>query len=156
MWEAIKEWFEEHILLKYKPDRYALPPRQTKKRTSGQTEPDINLAGHSLVCGQLWKPDMEDDSETAHAAWRQDNVRNGFGQRRETLTETDKQLLIERKLKLEKAMLIKPYWARGFTIPETSSLLSKVGQKRVKGYSTRTVAEYFSAFSSSTGGGEGS
>lgn len=155
MWRVIIEWIEEHVLLKYNPDRHALPPRQTRRQTSGHAS-DINLAGHSLVCGQLWAPDIDDDSRTADAAWRQESVRTGAGQRQEVMTEADKQLLIERKLKLEKAILIKPYWAKGFTIPETSSLLSKVGQKRVKGYATRTVAEYFSAFSSSIGGGEGS
>ena len=153
MWEVIKEWFEEYVLLKYKPDRHALPPRQTKKRTSGQTT-DINLAGHSLVGGQLWAPDKDDDSETAHAAWRQDDVRNGFGQRQETLTEEDIKELKERNLDIKKAIVIKPYWAKGFTIPETSSLLTGVGGKKVKGYSRRTVSDYFAAYSSTLGRGE--
>ena len=155
MWEVIKEWFEEYVLLKYKPDRHALPPRQTKKRTSGQTT-DINLAGHSLVGGQLWSPDMDDDSETAHAAWRQDDVRNGFGQRQETLTKEDIEELKERKLDIQKAMLIKPYWAKGFSRSEISSILSRAGGKKVKGYSVATVGRICAALSSSTGGGEGS
>ncbi|MCB9352604.1 MAG: hypothetical protein H6573_34735 [Lewinellaceae bacterium] len=153
MWRAIKDWIEEYVLLTYKPDRHALPPRQTKKRTSGQTT-DINLAGHSLVGGQLWAPDKDDDSETAHAAWRQDDVRTGFGQRQETLTEADMEELRTRKLNAQKAMSIKPYWAKGFTIPETSSLLSRVGNRKVKGYSERTVSDYFGAFTSALDRGE--
>ena len=153
MWAAIKDWIEEYVLLKYKPDRHALPPRQTKKRTSGQTE-HINLAGHSLVGGQLWAPDKDDDSETAHAAWRQDDVRTGFGQRQETLTKADMEELKDRNLDIKKAMSIKTYWAKGFTISETSSILSRTGSRRVKGYSVRTVAEYCSAFSSSADRGE--
>lgn len=153
MWAAIKDWIEEYVLLKYKPDKHALPPRQTKKRTSGQTT-DINLAGHSLVGGQLWAPDKDDDSKTAHAAWRQDDVRTGFGQRQETLTEEDIKELRTRKLDIKKAMSIKTYWAKGFTISEASSILSRTGSRRVKGYSVRTVAEYYSAFSSSADRGE--
>lgn len=153
MWEVIKDWIEEYVLLKYKSDRHALPPRQTSKRTTGQTE-YVNLAGHSLVGGQLWTPDMDDDSKTANAAWRQDDVRTGFGQRQATLTKADIETLKERKLDIKKAMSIKTYWAKGFTISETSSILSRTGSQRVKGYSTRTVAEYYSAFSSSTDRGE--
>lgn len=153
MWEVIKEWFEEYVLLKYKPDRHALPPRQTKKRTSEQTS-DINLAGHSLVGGQLWSPDMDDDSETAHAAWRQDDVRNGFGQRQETLTKEDIEELKERKLDIQKAMLIKPYWAKGFTRSEISAILSRIGEKKVKGFGVSTVGKICAALSYSSGGGE--
>ena len=153
MWRAIKDWIEEYVLLTYKPDRHALPPRQTKKRTSGQTT-DINLAGHSLVGGQLWSPDKDDDSETAHAAWRQDDVRTGFGQRQETLTEEDIKELKERNLDIKKAIVIKPYWAKGFTRSEISEILSRAGGKRVKGYSFSTVSKICGAFSSSSDRGE--
>ena len=153
MWRAIKDWIEEYVLLTYKPDRHALPPRQTKKRTSGQTT-DINLAGHSLVGGQLWAPDKDDDSETADAAWRQDDVRTGFGQRQETLTEADMEVLKERGLSIKKAAVIKPYWAKGFTRSEISAILSRRGEKKVKGYSISTVAKIVAAISHSPGGGE--
>ena len=153
MWRAIKDWIEEYVLLTYKPDRHALPPRQTKKRTSGQTE-HINLAGHSLVGGQLWAPDKDDDSETADAAWRQDDVRTGFGQRQETLTEADIKELKKRRLSIQKAMLIKPYWAKGFSRTEISSDLSRSGSKQVKGFSEATVGIICAALSSSSGGGE--
>ena len=153
MWRAIKDWIEEYVLLTYKPDRHALPPRQTKKRTSGQTT-DINLAGHSLVGGQLWAPDKDDDSETADAAWRQDDVRTGFGQRQETLTEADIKELKKRRLSIQKAMLIKPYWAKGFSRTEISSVLSRSGSKKVKGFSEATVGNICAALSSSSGGGE--
>ena len=149
----IREWIEEHVLLKYNPDRHALPPRQTKKRTSGQTE-YINLAGHSLVGGQLWAPDKDDDSETAHAAWRQDDVRNGFGQRQEVLTKADIEELKDRGLDVQKAIIIKPYWAKGFTRSEISAILSRIGEKRVKGYGISTVGKICASLSHSSGGGE--
>ena len=153
MWEVIREWIEEYVLLKYKPDRHTLPPRQTRKRTSGQTE-YINLAGHSLVGGQLWSPDKDDDSETAHAAWRQDDVRNGFGQRQEVLTKADIEELKDRGLDVKKAIIIKPYWAKGFTRSEISAILSRIGEKRVKGYGISTVGKICASLSHSSGGGE--
>lgn len=152
MWEMIKEWIDEYILLKYDPDRHALPKRETKRQTSGQTE-YVNLAGHSLVGGQLWAPDMEDETKTAHAAWRQEDVRTGFGQRQEALTEEDIKELKDRGLSVKKAAVIKPYWANGFTRSEISSLLSRKGEKKVKGYSISTVAKIVAALSHTPSGG---
>ena len=153
MWTILKEWFDEFVLLKYKADKHVLPPRKRPPKTQTKTEP-LNLAGHSVVRGQLWAPDNGDDVLQTTAAWKQDDVRNGFGQRQAELTDMDMQELSERGLSSLKAAQVKPYFAQGFTIAETSAALSRVGSKKLRGYSVRTIAEYYSAFSAATGGGE--
>lgn len=156
MWSVIKNWIEEHVLLHYNPDKYVLPPRQTRTRTKTRTTDIPNLAGHSVVCGQLWAPDNGDDVLQTTAAWKQDDVRNGFGQRQAELTDMDIEELNRRGLNVLKAKVIKPYWAQGLTREEISSILTNAGGRKVKGFSASTVGHIVGALSYSAGRGEDS
>ena len=153
MWSVIKEWIDEFVLLKYKADKHVLPPRKRTKTRTTTTE-NINLAGHSVVRGQLWAPDNGDDVRQTTAAWRQDDVRNDFGQRQAELTDKDIEELNRRGLNVLKAKVIKPYWAQGLSREEISSILSNAGGRKVRGYSVATVGRICAALSHSPPGGE--
>lgn len=142
--ESTREMYHELIKVSYDANQYAFPQRRRKHR-SRQSKP--NLADYSVIGNGVYAPDdsfMDEESIFAITKVDEQNLTPG---KVSHLTEPDIEVLSERGLNLDKARVLKPYWAKGLSRNATSSMLSRSNGQRVSGFSASTVGSIFAAFS---------
>ena len=140
----IKRLYREYILVRYDAKRYTHPERNRKLKPKGAM-PSTNLATHTIIGTDAWSPDEEVEKGALFSLSKSDQYRLHPG-RIKALSKKDIAILTQRNLSIEKAVIIKPYWALGYSRKEISAALSRKNGARVSGYSVSTVGSICAAF----------
>ena len=146
MINKLKQLYRDWVLVHYNPEEYTHPDRIRKLKAKNKKQG--NLASHEIIGTGIWAPDeafMDDSSQFALSKATEIRLHTG---RTKELSDKDIEILSERNLNIQKAVLIKPYWALGYSREEISGALSYQEGKKVSGYSVSTVGAICAAFSS--------
>jgi hypothetical protein len=132
------------IMPKYNSIRHCIPAPGQKKMDTAQRL-DINMDNLSINphTGTIMKYTAITNDQTVHHDWKTLDKDIKAGQRNPELTKMDIIVLTDKNLDKLKAMEIKPLWAAGLSITEAS--ITKRGKR---GFSKRTISDYYSAFTS--------
>jgi hypothetical protein len=139
----IKRLYREYILVRYDAKRYTYPDRNRKLKPKSAMP--TNLATHTIIGTDAWSPDEEVEEGALFSLSKSDEYRLHPG-RVKALSKKDIAILTQRNLSIEKAVIIKPYWAQGYSRKEISAALSRKNGVRVSGYSVSTVGSICAAF----------
>ncbi len=139
-WKMLKEI----LLFRYRPELHQLPPPRRPdngQRTADWTRDDVQLVQHKPTGRLMVAQDKDNIPEWTWAAKDTD-----YGQRTTELTDMDKDRITDKGLDILKAKQLKPLWAGGMSIKDTSAHF-----RGVRGFSKRTISDYYGVFSRSVG-----
>ena len=110
-------------------------PKCTRPRSAPGKSKDRLSPDESFIGGQKWKSRFDDRQMEA------DRIHVAEGNRVPHLTDTDRIVIDEYSLSIQKASILKSYWANGYSSPEAATALNAQ-----RGFSRRTIDDYWAAF----------
>lgn len=111
-------------------------PRCAKPSRRGSTSAERLAEGEAFVGGQKWKSRF-----TAPTQMEADRIHVAQGNRVPHLTDTDRTVLAAAMLSIQKATVLKDYWATGLSTLDTANAL-----KGQPGFSRRIIDDFWAAF----------
>lgn len=138
------DWLKEIILFRYRAELHQLPPPRRPdngQKTADYTADNVKLVQHKPTGRMMTVNDIDNIPEWGWATKDTD-----YGQRTKELTDKDMDIIRDKGLDILKARQLKPLWAGGMSIRDTSAHF-----RGMRGFGERTISDYFAVYSRSVG-----
>ena len=125
-------------VLFYDPDKHAICP-PLKTNTKGQfKEKDISADYFTVQkSGQLFVSDNEKGQILSYSQVKSERQLKNVSDK---LSDNEKKIVLSKGLSIEKAAMLKPYYAKGYGRKRTADIINQ------KGFGESTIGKFFNIF----------